>query len=150
MRDREAPGYAAAPPRNPQGWGGRAAANPYPAPSGFGRQRMRAGAMSRIKVFYDRSRAGDALYFDHPCPALLAVDGSGALTVTPGCGEAPLVIPASDVTAIRMNVAVAKEDGAFHIETRKGIYLMVAADSGSRDDSLSAIRALRLEWESVT
>ena len=51
-------------------------------------------------MFYDRSQAGDAAYFEDPCPALLAVDSEGSLTITPGCGEASLVVPASVIVGI--------------------------------------------------
>jgi len=123
-------------------WAARAAANPYAAPANYARRRTRGEQAAPVKVFYDRSQAGDAAYFEDPCPALLAVDSEGSLTITPGCGEASLVVPASVIVGIRMNVAVAKEVGAFHIETAKGLYLMCTGESGTRDESLRILRSL--------
>jgi len=134
--------YPAAPRYNPNAWGSRV--NPYAMRSPNGRApRTRGYASPVLKVYYDRSRAGDAYYFANPCPALLDIDGEGALVVTPGCGEEPLVIPSPEITALRMNVAVGREVGAFHIETAKGLYLMLTAETGARDSSLAAVRTLR-------
>jgi hypothetical protein len=133
--------FPAAPSVNPNPWGGRV--TPYAMRPPARSPRTRGSASPALRVYYDRSRAGDAYYFKDPCPALLDVDASSALILTPGCGEAPLAIPPSEITAVRMNVAVAKEIGAFHIETTGGLYLTLTAETASRDDSLEAVRTLR-------
>jgi hypothetical protein len=133
----------AAPAVNPNPWAGRAPVNPYAVRVPHGGIRTRGTDRPAIKVFYDRSRAGDPFYFANPCAAVIDVDDSGDLTITPGCGDAALVIPASEIIALRVNVAVAKEAGAFHIETAKGFYLMLAAEHATRDESLDAVRSLR-------
>jgi hypothetical protein len=121
----------------------RAPANPYAPPANYGRRSARGDQAPPIKIFYDRSHAGDAAYFNDPCAALLSVDEEGALTVTPGCGEASLVIPAAEIVDLRMNVAIGKQIGAFHIATAKGLYLVCASDSGSTDESLDIVRSLK-------
>ena len=143
------PAYPSQPRSNPPqsgyggGWATRVPPNPYGAPQGYARRRSRGEQAPPIKIFYDRSHVGDAAYFQDPCAALLAVDSEGSLTITPGCGEAPLVVPPSDIVAIRMNVAVARQVGAFHIETAKGLYLTCTGESGTRDESAEIVHALR-------
>ena len=121
----------------------RAPANPYAPPANYGRRGARGDQAPPMKVFYDRSHAGDSAYFNNPCRALLAVDEGGSLTVTPGCGEASLVIPASEIVDLRMNVAVGKQIGAFHIATAKGLYLTCTSDTGTTDQSLDIIHSLK-------
>jgi hypothetical protein len=121
----------------------RAPGNPYAPPANYGRRAARGDQTPPIKIFYDRSHAGDSAYFSDPCRALVAVDEAGALTVTPGCGQAPLVIPASEIVDLRMNVAVGKPIGAFHIATARGLYLMCTSDSGTTDQSHEVVRSLK-------
>jgi hypothetical protein len=120
----------------------RAPTNPYAPPANYGRRSTRGDQAPPIKIFYDRSHAGDSAYFSDPCPALLAVDEQGALTVTSGCAEAPMVIPSSEIVNLRMNVAIGKQIGAFHIETAKGLYLMCTSDSAAPDRSLEILHSL--------
>jgi hypothetical protein len=92
-------------------------------------------------VIHDHSQIGAQAYFEPACGALLAADGAN-LTFTPSGGEDPLVIPASEIIEIRMNSAVGREIGAFHIITRKGIYLHLAPESGNPEDARSAVANL--------
>ena len=95
-----------------------------------------------VKVIHDHSRFGDKNYFENSCAALLTVD-SGELTFTPGGNEGPRVIPASEIIEIRLNTVVGKEIGAFHILTRKGLYLHLALESGDRDRARAVVDGLR-------
>jgi hypothetical protein len=95
-----------------------------------------------IRVVHDHSRLGDTNYFENSCGALLTVDG-GELTFTPGGNEGPRVIPAAEIVEIRLNAAIGKEIGAFHIITKKGLYLHLALASGSRDEARTVVDALR-------
>jgi len=49
----------------------------------------------------------------------------------------------ADILEIRLNTTAAKEIGAFHVATRKGFYLNMAPESGSRDDARAAIESLK-------
>jgi hypothetical protein len=69
----------------------------------------------------------------------------GNLTFTPTGGETPLVIPASEIIEIRMNTAVAKEAGAFHIITKKGLYLHLAPEGANADEGRADVDELRKE-----
>ncbi|MGA2185785.1 MAG: tetratricopeptide repeat protein [Bryobacteraceae bacterium] len=131
-------GYA---PQQPQGYPSVA---PYPAPHRYASRRTRGAEFKPIQVVQDRSRLGDKAYFATACGALLNVD-NGDLTFTSACGDEPQVIPASGILEIRMNAVVGKEMGAFHIATRKGLYLDLALESGSREDSRSVVDTLRKE-----
>ena len=128
--------------RYPQQYAQRPAA--YAAPAGYARptQARRGDEMKPIRVFHDHSRLGDANYFEPPCGALLAVEG-GNLTFTPTGGEAPLVIPATEILEIRMNTAVAKEAGAFHVITKQGLYLHLAPESATADEGRADVDQLR-------
>jgi hypothetical protein len=119
-------------------------AAPYRAPVGYMRppQVRRGDAAQPIRVFHDHSRLGDKNYFEPPCGALLVVE-NGALTFTPAGGEPPLVIPASEIVEIRMNTAVGKEAGAFHIITRKGLYLHLAPEGTTADEGRADVDELR-------
>ena len=107
-----------------------------------------AGARTRgagdppIKVVHDHSQYGDKSFFETYCGALLSVD-AGELSFTPGGAEGPLVIPASEILEIRLNLVVGKEVGAFHILTRKGLYLHLALESGNRDEARTVVDSLR-------
>lgn len=117
---------------------------PYGAPAGYarGQQGRRGSAGAPIKVFHDHSRLGDANYFEPACGALLLVE-NGNLTFTPAGGENPLVIPASEIIEIRMNTVVAKEAGAFHIITKSGLYLALAAAGATAEEGRADMEELR-------
>ncbi|GAC1424253.1 MAG: hypothetical protein NVS9B15_17040 [Acidobacteriaceae bacterium] len=83
-------------------------------------------------MLYARSRLGDPDYFALACGALLTSDGS-SLIFTPACNQTPRVIPFTDVLEVRSNVLVGREIGAFHILTRKGLYLDLAPFNGDRE-----------------
>jgi hypothetical protein len=118
--------------------------NAYAAPQSYARpqRRTRGDEAKPIRVFHDHSRLGDAAYFEQPCGALLLVE-AGNLTFTASGGEGSLVIPASDIIEIRMNTAVGREAGAFHIITRKGLYLHLAPESAKPEDGRADVDELR-------
>ena len=101
--------------------------------------------MKPIRVVHDHALLGDSAYFSDGCGALIG-SASGALTFTPSGGESPLVIPAGEVSDIRLNTTVGKEIGAFHIMTRKGLYLNLATESGKREDARAAVEELRRQF----
>lgn len=145
------PGPQAAPgqyQQQPQGQYGYAPPpDPYGAPNNYQRRRgaMRgAAAPPPIKVIHDHSQVGDKDYFEKGCGALLAVDG-GNLTFTPSGGEAPQVIPATQIREIRLNTTVGRNIGAFHVVTKKGLYLNLAPASGNRDEGRADVETLRKE-----
>ena len=117
---------------------------PYGAPAGYARpqQTRRGEAAQSIRVFHDHSRLGDRNYFEPPCGALLLAE-TGSLTFTPTGGEAPLVIPAAEILEIRMNTEVAKTAGAFHIITKKGLYLGLAPLGETADEGRADVDELR-------
>ena len=86
--------------------------------------------------------AGSKAYVEDACGALIHVDGPN-LTLTSGCGDAPLVISVSDLSEVRMNTVVGKDKEVFHIATKKGLYLPLATESGSPDDSRAIVYSLR-------
>lgn len=53
------------------------------------------------------------------------------------------MIPASEILEIRMNTAVAKEAGAFHIITKKGLYLGLAPQGETADEGRADVDELR-------
>lgn len=107
---------------------------PYSAPASYQPAgQTRGDNTPAVKVIYDRSRIAAKDFFSDACGALLTTDGAN-LIFTPGCGEAPRVIPASDILEIRMNTTIGKTIGAFHIITKKGLYLDLAPASGDRQD----------------
>ncbi len=121
--------------------------SPYGAPSNYQAAygATRGGpAPKPLKVIHDHSRLGDKDYFEKGCGALLAVQG-GNLTFTPGGGETPLVIPASEIREVRLNTTVGRNIGAFHIATKKGLYLNLAPSTGNRDDGRADVDSLRKE-----
>jgi hypothetical protein len=71
---------------------------------------------------------------------LLAENGN--LTFTPTGGEAPLVIPASEIIEIRMNAAVGNDAGAFHVITKKGLYLDLAPEGATSDEGRADVDEL--------
>jgi hypothetical protein len=76
------------------------------------------------------------------CGALIAIDG-GNLTLTPGGAEGPLVVPASEIIEIRMGTVVGTEVGAFHVLTKKGLYLHLAPATGTAGDGRAIVDTLR-------
>jgi hypothetical protein len=95
-----------------------------------------------IKVVHDHYRVGDKAYFEDSCGALLSVDGNN-LTFTASGGEGPVVIPAGDILEIRLNTTVGRSAGAFHIATKKGLYLNLVPESGKSDDGRADVDQLR-------
>ena len=95
-----------------------------------------------MKVVHDHSQLGAKQYFDPGCGSLLLVE-NGNLTLTSSGGEAPRVIPASEIREIRLNTIVGKDVGSFHITTRKGLYLHLAPESGKADEGRSTVEKLR-------
>ena len=136
--------YAQRPGYPQQGQRYAAPASPYGAPRGYasGRGTMRGAAMPPLRVIHDHATLADAAYFADGCGALIAI-GDGALTFTPTGGEEPLVIPTGEITDVRLNLVVGKEIGAFHIQTRKGLYLNLAIETGKREDARTAVDELR-------
>jgi hypothetical protein len=136
--------YAAAQPQQAAGYYPPPPADPYRPPQGYQPQGMwtRGESAAPIKVVHDHSRNGDKAYFATGCGALIVVNG-GNLTFTPGGGEAPRVIPASEIAEIRLNTAVGKDAGAFHIVTKKGLYIHLAPATGAADDARTIVDALR-------
>jgi hypothetical protein len=118
--------------------------SPYRAPRGYGRPAgaIRGEAGKPIRVFHDHSRLGDAHYFEAHCGALLVAEGVN-LTVTPSAGEAPLVIPSSEILEIRTNIAVGRENGAFHILTKRGLYLHLAPEGATAEEGRRTVDELR-------
>jgi hypothetical protein len=105
-------------------------------------RRTRGDEEKPVRVVHDHYRVGDAAYFADGCGALLAVE-DGNLTFTPGGGEEPLVIPASEIAEIKMNTQVGKEAGAFHVTTKQGLYLNLAPESGAREAGTAAVASLK-------
>jgi hypothetical protein len=134
------------PPQGQNPYGGYAPPpGPYGAPSGYsnGHRRTRGEAAPEpLKVIHDHSQLGDKSYFEKGCGALITVIG-GNLTFTPSGGESPLVIPASEIREIRLNSTVGREIGAFHIATKKGLFLNLAPATGTRDDGRVDVETLR-------
>jgi hypothetical protein len=126
----------------PQGYAPAPA--PYGAPQGYmpAPGATRGEAVQPIRIVHDHALLGDDAYFRHSCGALLSIDGA-VLAFTSSAGEIPLLIPSSEIQDIRLNVAAGKEVGAFHIVTRKGLYLNLAVESGKREDSRAVVEQLR-------
>lgn len=68
---------------------------------------------------------------------------NGNLTITASGGEAPRLIPASEIREIRLNTIAGKDVGSFHITTRKGLYLHLAPVSGKADEARATVEMLR-------
>jgi len=115
---------------------------PYGAPPNYQMPVTRGEKAAVVRVVHDHSRAGDKAYFADGCGALLAVEG-GSLVFTPGGGEAPRVIPSAEIAEIRLNAAIGRNVGAFHIVTKRGLYLDLAPDTGNRDDGRADVESLR-------
>jgi hypothetical protein len=84
----------------------------------------------------------DPAFFARACGALIAV-ADGNLTLTTSCGDAPYVIPAPEIAEIRLNSAVGRDAGIFHVATRQGLWLQLALDPASPESSARLIAALR-------
>jgi hypothetical protein len=54
-----------------------------------------------------------------------------------------MMIPASEILEIRMNSAVGKEVGSFHIVTKKGLYLYLAPEAATAEEGRADVDALR-------
>ena len=119
-------------------------ANAYRPPSDYRwRDGNRRGAEAKpIRVLHDHSQLGAQAYFEPSCGALLAVDGQN-LTFTPSGSEGPLVIPAAEIVEIRMNVAVGRDVGAFHVITKQGLYLHLAPENGDAEQGRADVDELR-------
>ena len=137
------PQYAAqAPYPQQQGYNPPPPPAPYGAPPNYQMPVTRGEKAAVVRVVHDHSRAGDKAYIADGCGALLAVEG-GSLVFTPGGGEAPRVIPSAEIAEIRLNAAIGRNIGAFHIVTKKGLYLDLAPDTGNRDDGRADVDSLR-------
>jgi hypothetical protein len=127
-------GYTYAPPAGPA---------PYAAtPSSTRTDLLRGGGEPVFKVIHDHSNIGSQTYFEQSCGGLLSVSGTN-LTFTGSGGEAPLMIPSSEILDIRLNSLVGRDAGVFHIATRQGLYLSLAPESQDREQARSLIEALR-------
>ena len=134
--------YLAPPTQYPQQYGPPGPA-PYAMPAYTRPAAMTRGAKAPVyEVIHDHAVIGDKNYFEKSCGALLTVSGSN-LTFTATGGEAPRVIPASEIHEIRMNTLVGREFGVFHIATKQGLYISIAPRSANRDDGRAAVDDLR-------
>jgi hypothetical protein len=105
--------------------------------------RVRGGDDEPVfRVVHDHSHIGNKTYFEESCGGLLSVSGTN-LTFTGSGGEAPRVIPASDILEIRLNSVMGRDAGVFHISTRQGLYLTLAPESQDREQARSLIEAIR-------
>lgn len=135
-------------PRNSYGNRGGYAYAPPAAPAPYANRQYRPGPRTRggeepvFRVIHDHSNVGDQTYFEQSCGALLSISGTN-LTLTGSGGEAPSVIPASEILDIRVNVLVGKDAGVFHIVTRQGLYLSLAPESQDREQARSWIETIR-------
>jgi len=96
-----------------------------------------------MRIVHDHSHAGDDAYFEDGCGALLSVDGQDLIFTPSVASDSAMVIPIGEIVEIRMNTTAAKEIGAFHIATRKGMYLHLAVESGGRDEARAIVESLR-------
>ena len=112
---------------------------PYQAGAGY---RERSQSFAPARVIYDRTVVTDHAYFDRSCGVLLAV-ADGSLTFTSGCGEPPYVIPSAEILDLGLNLEVGRDAGVFHIATRRGLYLQLALESASREESAALVDSLR-------
>ena len=109
---------------------------------GGDRQYTRRGeAMKPIRVVHDHSQLGDKAYFEPACGALLTVE-DGELIFTSSLEE-PRSIAASEIVELRMNVEVGRAIGAFHILTKRGLYLNLAPEAATREEGRMFVEALR-------
>ncbi len=145
------PGYGPPPGQPPVGTyyqggpppGPAPAMSPYGAPPQYAAMPMRGAAFAPIKVQHDHAQSGDGVFFGkRACAALIAVEG-GNLTFTPAGGEAPLVVPSTDIVDIALNTVVGTQAGAFHVLTRRGLYLHLAPATADPKDGRAAVDALR-------
>ncbi len=104
--------------------------------------RTRGEGSAPVIVIHDHFRLGEPNYFEHNCSAILSVEGGELQFIPSAAGEDARAIPAGEITEIRLNLVVGREIGAFHISTKKGLYLQLALESGSRDDARTAVESL--------
>jgi hypothetical protein len=117
--------------------------NPYSAATYTPQPNANRGVKAPVyRVLHDHSQIGDDAYFERSCGTLLSVSGTN-LTVTPSGGESPLIIPAREIVDIRINNAIGKEFGVFHIATRQGLYLSLAPDSSNPEEARRMVSELR-------
>lgn len=118
-------------------------ADPYRPPPGYAMAPgYRGTAAPTFRVVHDHAVSSDTAHFALGCGALVTVEGS-SIVFTPGGAEAPRVIPASDILQVRLNTAVGREVGAFHVLTREGLYLHLAPESGKPDDARIVVEGIR-------
>ena len=104
------------------------------------RQR-RGEAAKPLRVVHDHSQLGDEAYFETGCGALLSVE-DGALIYTSGV-EVPRLIVPSEIVELRMNEEVGRAIGAFHILTRRGLFLNLAPEGATREQGRLFVESLR-------
>ena len=121
-----------------------AVASPYSAPATYAAPAPLRGAKKALalNVIHDHSKLGSAAYFEQSCGMLLSA-AEAALTIFPKGGEAPLVIPASEIVEIRINSIVGREQGAFHFVTKRGLYVQMMPASASNEETREMVAALR-------
>ena len=102
---------------------------------------MRGEAIKPLRVVHDHSQLGDSAYFETACGALLTVE-AGKLIFTSSV-EAPHSISASEILDLRMNLEVGRAIGAFHVSTKRGLYLNLAPEAGTREEGRASVEALR-------
>ena len=106
------------------------------------RQYTRRGeVMKPMRVVHDHSLLGDNAYFESGCAALLTVE-DGELIFT-SSSEAPRAIAAAEILEIGMNLEVGRAIGAFHILTKRGLYLNLAPEASTREEGREFVKALR-------
>lgn len=115
-------------------------ADPY-IMQGAEKSRRRGESLKPMRVVHDHSEFGDKAYFETGCGAMLTVE-DGALIFTSSV-EAPRSIPASDIVDLHMNVEVGRAVGAFHILTKRGLYLNLAPEAATREQGSQFVAALR-------
>ena len=107
-----------------------------------GRQNLRRGEAAKpMRVVHDHSQLGDKTYFETGCGALLTVE-DGALIFTSGV-EAPRSIAASEIVDLRMNVEIGSAIGAFHVLTKRGLFLNLVPEGATREQGRLFVDALR-------
>ena len=97
--------------------------------------------MKPLRVMHDHSRLGDKAYFETACGALLIVQ-EGQLIFT-STAEAPRTIAASEIIELRLNSEVGRGAGAFHVVTRRGLYLNLAPEAGTSEAGSAVVISLR-------
>ena len=117
---------------------------PYAAPVGYAPPPVPVRGEKAVvySLIHDHSVIEDSAYFEHSCGVLVSVSGSN-LIVTASGGEAPRVIPGGEIREIRVNTAMGRNEGVFHIATKQGLYLSLVPKSLSREDARATVEDLR-------